>query len=206
MHTNEPDYSKYTLEELYDVAQHIDRVRYAERYNRVLEEIEKKTGEPLPPVQTAKPWREWIFEHGDSPRNCASIIAWWEKRRAFYIRYFFGVLACSLFTGLCFAFAMTAKRGGFSPFSFQISAIPQIFIGIVGWLIGITFLCGILSSIVFAVISIAYVFFWLSDIALNVPLRFFGWRLSVALFQFALAATLLVLSVPAVWAFVALLS
>lgn len=40
-----PDYSRYTLEQLYDVYHHIDRERYPDRFSIVVQEIEKRKTE-----------------------------------------------------------------------------------------------------------------------------------------------------------------
>ena len=85
---NEPDYSKYSLEDLYDVAQHIDKRRFPERYHRVLEEFEKRSGVPMPTKPLHHTPRAWLtkhlWEHGDTQRDFRAIIAWWEERRWFY--------------------------------------------------------------------------------------------------------------------------
>jgi hypothetical protein len=56
-----PDYSNYSLAELYDVAQHINKERYPDRYALVAQEILRREqfGEyDSPPTQTSKGlWR-----------------------------------------------------------------------------------------------------------------------------------------------------
>lgn len=42
-----PDYSRYTSEELHDVAQHINKAKYPDRYVLVLEEIRKREAHQL---------------------------------------------------------------------------------------------------------------------------------------------------------------
>ncbi len=42
-----PDYTKYTLDQLYDVCDHIDKDRYPERYERVIHEINTRKNDPV---------------------------------------------------------------------------------------------------------------------------------------------------------------
>jgi hypothetical protein len=42
-----PDYSKYTLDELCDVHDHIDKDKYPERYERVIHEINTRKNDPV---------------------------------------------------------------------------------------------------------------------------------------------------------------
>ncbi|OBT10412.1 hypothetical protein A9267_05910 [Shewanella sp. UCD-FRSSP16_17] len=51
------DYSKYSLDELYDVEEHIDQDTYPKRYQLILEQIRLKesiTPEPLPSAEPTK--------------------------------------------------------------------------------------------------------------------------------------------------------
>lgn len=43
-----PNYTRYSLDDLHDVARHIDKQRYPERYAVVVQEIEKRENEPVP--------------------------------------------------------------------------------------------------------------------------------------------------------------
>ena len=56
---NSPDYRSYSLEELYDVAQHIDREKYPERYAVVAQEILKRR----------KQWEENSLASHNSPET-----------------------------------------------------------------------------------------------------------------------------------------
>ncbi len=156
MHTNEPDYSKYTLEELYDVAQHIDRVRYAERYNRVLEEFEKRSGQAMPPKPPRRTAREWLtknlWEHGDAQRDFAAIIAWWEERRRFYNLFFFAVVGSSVLTVFAFGLLFALRDGSLM----GMMSAPSWFITN---LLGSAFMSMILCGFLYICINLIYVFF-----------------------------------------------
>ena len=49
----EPDYSEYSLDDLHDVEQRIDRVKYADRYNMVVQEIAKRGEQSTTPSNGA---------------------------------------------------------------------------------------------------------------------------------------------------------
>lgn len=53
MLTYEPNYSEYTLEELLDVLEHIDRDKYHQRYQTVLKEIDNRN-KGIPPNTSPK--------------------------------------------------------------------------------------------------------------------------------------------------------
>lgn len=42
-----PDYSKYTLDQLYDVHGHVDREKYPDRFQTVVKEIERRKSDPV---------------------------------------------------------------------------------------------------------------------------------------------------------------
>lgn len=42
-----PDYSKYTLDQLYDVHGHVDREKYPDRFQAVVGEIERRKSDPV---------------------------------------------------------------------------------------------------------------------------------------------------------------
>ena len=63
MTSNEPDYSEYSLVELYDALQHIDRDRFPERAHRIEQEIETRP-RPSSPISTLHPSR---------------ISVWWQR-------------------------------------------------------------------------------------------------------------------------------
>ena len=200
---DEPDCAKYSLEELYDVAQHIDRVRYAERYQRVLDEFEKRSGVPMPPKPLRHTPRAWLtkhlWEHGDTQRDFRAIIAWWEERRRFYNLFFFVVTGSNAVTIMVLSLIIAFRDGqlwGMIPIT-PGNVILSVFEFSL-WLV-------VVIGIVFVYVNILYLFFWLIDGALSIPLRFLSWRLSVALFGIVLASTFLVLSLPAIFAFVAVL-
>ena len=82
---NDPDYTKYSLEDLYDVAQHIDKVRYADRYARVLEEIEKRRQEQPEWCDKAEIFaEEGLFQSCFGDESANEVVRWWETRRVFY--------------------------------------------------------------------------------------------------------------------------
>ena len=45
-----PDFTRYSLDDLRDVARHIDRKRYPERYALVMQEMEKRSSQALSPA------------------------------------------------------------------------------------------------------------------------------------------------------------
>lgn len=59
-----PDYSKYTLEELFDVRDHIDKDKYPEIYDIILSEISKKEAQKplrMQPIETLSPIEKRIL-------------------------------------------------------------------------------------------------------------------------------------------------
>ena len=124
--TEEPDYSKCSMDELYNAACHIDRHQHPEHYSRLAKKVETREAKPLQKERILqrlriekRPWREWIFELGSSPRNFNSIREWWDKRHTFYVHYFFTVLGSCLFTTAVFIFVMALKERGTNVFSSQ---------------------------------------------------------------------------------------
>lgn len=198
---DEPDYSNYTLEELYDVAQHIDRVRYAARYHRVLEEFEKRSGVPMPTKAPRYTMRAWLtkrlWEHGDARRDFRATIAWWEERRRFYNVFFFAVAGSSALTAFALAFVKDFREGS------GVTLLAPVDLLLISLLTALSL--AVMGGALCVCINLLYILFWLLDGALLVPLRFLGWRLSVALLGIVLSLTLLVLSLPAVLAFATLL-
>ena len=59
-----PDYSKYTLSELHDVEQHIDKYTYPERYQEVLNQIAERTNKKTQ-VQTRKTLSNLILDEAE---------------------------------------------------------------------------------------------------------------------------------------------
>ena len=198
---DEPDYAQYSLEELYDVAQHIDRVRYADRYHRVLEEFEKRSGVPMPPKPLRYTPRAWLtkhlWEHSDAQRDFRAIIAWWEERRKFYNLFVFAVAGSSALTGFALAFVKDFREGS------GVTLLTPADLLLIALMTALSL--AIMSAALYVCINLLYMLFWLIDGALSIPLRFLSWRLSVALFGIVLASTFLVLSLPAIFAFVAVL-
>ncbi len=200
-----PDYTKYSLEELRDVVRHADCDYDPERYVVLLEEIalhKDKNEYPLTarksvsrearaflsgnkyPPKVRRPLREWLFEEGDAPRTASHIIAWWEVRRSFWCCFVATLFVCDFLTGWLLIMFATAGHGSSNSLqafaSLLITLIPALFV------------------LVFLMIPVNIVFCaaYCIDIALNIPLRFLGWRMSVVLLGSLLALTILVASLP----------
>jgi hypothetical protein len=79
------DYSQCSLEELYDVARHINRRQFPERYAQIIEEIEiKRREQPVWRDTLEIPLYQWLFQTPDEVRTSDSIVRWWEQRRVPY--------------------------------------------------------------------------------------------------------------------------
>lgn len=182
-----PDYTKYTLHDLYDVERRIDKARYADRYALVLEQIrlrEAEVGWHL--EKPARPLRDWLFEGESSKRTSANIIAWWEKRRLFWCEFVSFLLFSSGFTILSFILMADAN----SRPKIMSEWLLMILVTLVGAFLYWVF--------VMFVANIAYSLVCLADLILGVPLRFLGWRLSIGLFAVMLATTIILASAPIV--------
>jgi uncharacterized membrane protein YjgN (DUF898 family) len=63
-----PDYSKYTLDQLYDVYDHVDREKYPDRFNIIVQEIDKRKSNPTLVALEEQP-RKLPIEFRGSPRE-----------------------------------------------------------------------------------------------------------------------------------------
>lgn len=180
-----PDYTKYTLHDLYDVERRIDKARYVDRYALVLEQIRLREAEVgWQPEKPARPLRDWLFERESSKRTSANIIAWWEKRRLFWCEFVSFLFFSSVCTVLIFVLMADAK----SRPKIMSEWLLMILVTLVGAFLYWVF--------VMFVANIAYSLVCLADLILGVPLRFLSWRLSIGLFAVMLATTIILASAP----------
>jgi len=66
MMSDMPDYEKYTLDELYDVYDYVDREKYPGRFNLIVQEIEKRKSIPAPEAKGASGVSETPAAAGDA--------------------------------------------------------------------------------------------------------------------------------------------
>jgi hypothetical protein len=71
-YSDEIDYSKYDLRDLYDCRDHIDKEKYPERYQKILYEIERKEEE-----NPKKNKEGWSISNS-SPEQLRKILGWFE--------------------------------------------------------------------------------------------------------------------------------
>jgi hypothetical protein len=182
-----PDYTKYTLRDLHDVARRIDKVRYADRYASVLEQIRLREVEVgRQPEKPARLLRDWLFEGESSKRTSANIMAWWEKRRLFWCEFVSFLLFSSGFTILSFILVVDAKSRPKIMSEWLLTTLITLVGAFLYWVF------------VMFVTNIAYSLMCLADLILGVPLRFLGWRLSIGLFAITLAITIVLAVAPIV--------
>jgi hypothetical protein len=81
-----PDYKSYSLEELYDVKDHIDKDKYPERYQALLHEIALREA-AVPTSEVIKPKRKHsntAIQQKSSPQHFSS----WQQLHAFTMKKF----------------------------------------------------------------------------------------------------------------------
>lgn len=178
------EYSNLTLDELRELLWRTDQKYEAEVYDSIFREIERHLESPTAQVARG-PWREWVFERPQTPRNFPSIIKWWESRRGFYNSFVFCVFLSSLLSTACLM-GLSSLRGE----AFQLG---------LGWfwlpLLG-AFGILILQVSIMILANILFCCAWIIDGLISIPLRIFGWRTSVALFTFTLVVTILSAAIP----------
>lgn len=190
-----PAYPKYTLRDLRDVEQRLNRERYADRYALVLAEIARREPEVVMPQKTPRPLRDWLFEAGNAPHTAKNIVNWWESRRAFWNCWT---------TALFYSSAITCV---ISWFVLNISTFHISLQGVIGGIFSLlAAFCFWSIWWIFALIPInlAFCAAYFLDMLLNIPLRFLGWRLSIALFAMLLVLALLVAALPPIGFIVAM--
>ncbi len=112
-----PDYSEYTLDQLYDACDYVDREKYPDRFNIIVQEIEKrKTSAVLKAAEDQKkavPWYEKAILGGDQnttepPRELA--LAFRGSAREYFRIWIVNLCLTLLTLGIFSAWAKVRKK------------------------------------------------------------------------------------------------
>ena len=135
---NEPDYSKYTLDELRVLARRVRnagdadlrwrlKVEMARREKE--EDSQRRNGLRFFSFQRDEPrhfqrWLfdneseprdyRWLFEHDETPRTTDEIFLWWADRRQFWSRSLLLVSGCGIVSYFSILLASSVLRDGFN--------------------------------------------------------------------------------------------
>lgn len=181
-------YSKYSMDELSDLLWQIDEKREPQLYEEIFAEIERRLRDQEPKI-VIRPWREWVFETPQAPRNFSTIRSWWESRRGFYNVFAFCVSTSSWVSAACMMGLSTLRGGTFQFVNEWLWLVPLL--GAV-WL----FIILILQVFILLLANICFFLGWIIDGILSPFFRIFGWRTSVSLFIGLLIVTFAIAAIP----------
>lgn len=178
-----PDFSRYSLRELREVAEVFVRERDVKCHTFACEEIARREAETAArPEKLSPPFYCWIFETGNNECSSTNIANWWKERYVFWL-CFIAVLYFS--SALTSWFLLTLPNLMTRSTSFTDYLVGSASLVVLALVFGAPF---------FVVASVVYMLMTIVSAFAASCVRFRGWHLTVSLFTALLVLAIILAS------------